>query len=105
MTAVEVSRQTICFVYSRAAVPASLAAWASGSASAGPLSKLTEDGCGQSRARAASSTLVFRSLLPRPMSSLIHHQTVFIVDDDAAVRDALSLLLSLRGYATAMFAC
>lgn len=39
------------------------------------------------------------------MSSLVHHQTVFIVDDDASVRDALSLLLSLRGYATAMFAC
>ena len=30
--------------------------------------------------------------------------TVFIVDDDAAVRDALSLLLSLRGYRTASFA-
>lgn len=39
------------------------------------------------------------------MSNLIHRQTVFIVDDDAAVRDALSLLLSLRGYATAVFAC
>ncbi len=35
----------------------------------------------------------------------VHRQTVFIVDDDAAVRDALSLLLSLRGYATAVFAC
>lgn len=30
--------------------------------------------------------------------------TVFIVDDDAAVRDSLALLLSLRGYRTAMFA-
>jgi FixJ family two-component response regulator len=30
--------------------------------------------------------------------------TVFIVDDDAAIRDALSLLLSLRGYRTATFA-
>jgi len=30
--------------------------------------------------------------------------TVFIVDDDPAVRDALSLLLSLRGYRTATFA-
>jgi FixJ family two-component response regulator len=30
---------------------------------------------------------------------------VFIVDDDAAVRDALALLLSLRGYPTAVFAC
>jgi FixJ family two-component response regulator len=35
----------------------------------------------------------------------MHQRTVFIVDDDAAVRDALSLLLSLRGYATASFAC
>ena len=32
-----------------------------------------------------------------------HRRTVFIVDDDASVRDALSLLLSLRGYATAVF--
>jgi two-component system response regulator FixJ len=39
------------------------------------------------------------------MSSSPHRQTVFIVDDDASVRDALSLLLSLRGYATAVFAC
>jgi FixJ family two-component response regulator len=38
------------------------------------------------------------------MSSPVHRQTVFIVDDDAAVRDALALLLSLRGYATAVFA-
>nr|HET7857718.1 response regulator [Caldimonas sp.] len=30
--------------------------------------------------------------------------TVFIVDDDASVRDALSLLLSLRGHRTATFA-
>jgi RNA polymerase sigma factor (sigma-70 family) len=30
--------------------------------------------------------------------------TVFIVDDDASVRDSLSLLLSLRGYVTATFA-
>lgn len=30
--------------------------------------------------------------------------TVYIVDDDASVRDALSLLLSLRGHATAIFA-
>jgi FixJ family two-component response regulator len=35
----------------------------------------------------------------------MHRQTIFIVDDDAAVRDALSLLLSLQGYATALFAC
>jgi RNA polymerase sigma factor (sigma-70 family) len=33
-----------------------------------------------------------------------HRETVFIVDDDASVRDALSLLLSLRGHATATFA-
>jgi len=39
------------------------------------------------------------------MNSSVHRQTVFIVDDDVAVRDALSLLLSLRGYATAVFAC
>lgn len=39
------------------------------------------------------------------MSNSVHRQTAFIVDDDAAVRDALSLLLSLRGYATAVFAC
>lgn len=38
------------------------------------------------------------------MSDITHRQTVFIVDDDASVRDALSLLLSLHGYATAMFA-
>lgn len=31
-------------------------------------------------------------------------QTVFIVDDDAAVRDSLSLLLGLRGYRTVVFA-
>jgi FixJ family two-component response regulator len=30
--------------------------------------------------------------------------TVFIVDDDASVRDSISLLLSLRGYRTAVFA-
>lgn len=39
------------------------------------------------------------------MNSPVHRRTVFIVDDDAAVRDALALLLSLRGYATAVFAC
>lgn len=33
----------------------------------------------------------------------LHRETVFIVDDDASVRDSLSLLLSLRGYATATF--
>ncbi len=30
--------------------------------------------------------------------------TVFIIDDDASVRDALGLLLGLRGYRTVMFA-
>ncbi|MPZ43367.1 MAG: response regulator [Betaproteobacteria bacterium] len=30
-------------------------------------------------------------------------QTVFIVDDDGAVRDALALLLGLKGYRTAIF--
>lgn len=34
----------------------------------------------------------------------MHTETVFIVDDDPSVRDALSLLLSLRGYRTATFA-
>lgn len=32
------------------------------------------------------------------------HNTVFIIDDDISVRDALSLLLGLRGYRTAVFA-
>lgn len=36
--------------------------------------------------------------------SLANENTVFIVDDDAAVRDALGLLLSLNGYRTAFFA-
>lgn len=36
---------------------------------------------------------------------MAHGQTVFIVDDDAAVRDSLALLLSLRGYPTAVFSC
>lgn len=31
--------------------------------------------------------------------------TVYIVDDDPSVRDALALLLSLRGHLTATFAC
>lgn len=39
------------------------------------------------------------------MTSSTHQKTIFIVDDDASVRDSLSLLLSLRGYATAVFAC
>ena len=34
----------------------------------------------------------------------MHRETVFVVDDDSSVRDALSLLLSLRGYPTATFA-
>lgn len=33
----------------------------------------------------------------------MHRDTVFIIDDDASIRDSLSLLLSLRGYATASF--
>ncbi|ELX10610.1 two component transcriptional regulator LuxR family [Janthinobacterium sp. HH01] len=33
-----------------------------------------------------------------------HDLTVFIVDDDPSVRDALGLLLGVRGYRTAMFA-
>ncbi len=34
----------------------------------------------------------------------MHRDTVFIVEDDPSVRDALSLLLSLSGFATATFA-
>jgi len=34
----------------------------------------------------------------------MHRETVFVVDDDASVRDSLSLLLSLRGHPTATFA-
>lgn len=35
-----------------------------------------------------------------------HQQlTVFIVDDDASIRDSLSLVLSLHGFRTATFAC
>ena len=34
----------------------------------------------------------------------MHRETVFIIDDDASVRDALMLLLSLRGHACAAFA-
>ena len=32
-------------------------------------------------------------------------QTVFIVEDDAAVRDSLGLLLGLKGYRTQSFVC
>ena len=39
------------------------------------------------------------------MTDLRGQMTVFIVDDDAAVRDSVALLLSLRGYRTASFAC
>lgn len=34
----------------------------------------------------------------------MHRETVFIIDDDASVRDALALLLSLRGHVCAAFA-
>lgn len=34
----------------------------------------------------------------------MRNDTVFIVDDDASVRDSISLLVSLRGYASATFA-
>jgi FixJ family two-component response regulator len=37
------------------------------------------------------------------MRDFSHEMTVFIVEDDASVRDALSLILSLRGYRTACF--
>ncbi len=39
------------------------------------------------------------------MTDLRTQFTVVIVDDDPSVRDSLSLLLSLRGYRTAVFAC
>ena len=39
------------------------------------------------------------------MTAEVHRQTVFIVDDDPSVRDALALLLSLHGHPTAVFAC
>ena len=39
-----------------------------------------------------------------PAQTSTHRETVFIVDDDASVRDSLSLMLSLQGYATATFA-
>ena len=34
----------------------------------------------------------------------MHHETVFLIDDDASVRDARMLLLSLRGHVCAAFA-
>lgn len=39
------------------------------------------------------------------MDDLRNQFTVFLVDDDPAIRDSLSLLLGLRGYRTALFAC
>lgn len=39
-----------------------------------------------------------------PAQPSTHSETVFIVDDDASVRDSLSLMLSLQGYPTATFA-
>ncbi|HWI83811.1 response regulator transcription factor [Ramlibacter sp.] len=39
-----------------------------------------------------------------PGQPTLHRDTVFVVDDDASVRDSLSLMLSLQGYATATFA-
>lgn len=41
---------------------------------------------------------------PMKVQTMHNEQTVYIVDDDAAVRDALGLLLSLHGYRTAFFA-
>lgn len=38
------------------------------------------------------------------MAQTKFEQTVFVVDDDAGVRDSLGLLLGLRGFRTAMFA-
>jgi RNA polymerase sigma factor (sigma-70 family) len=39
------------------------------------------------------------------MSDLRSRYTVFIVDDDLSVRDSLSLILSLKGFRNATFAC
>jgi FixJ family two-component response regulator len=39
-----------------------------------------------------------------PAEFMMHKDTVFIIDDDASVRDSLALLLSLRGHVTALFA-
>lgn len=39
------------------------------------------------------------------MSDLRTRYTVFIVDDDLSVRDSLSLILSLKGFRNATFAC
>jgi RNA polymerase sigma factor (sigma-70 family) len=39
-----------------------------------------------------------------PARPSTHRETVFIVDDDASVRDSISLMLSCQGYATATFA-
>jgi len=41
-------------------------------------------------------------MCPAPHSA--HPETVFIIDDDASVRDSLSLMLSLHRHATATFA-
>lgn len=38
------------------------------------------------------------------MTTELHRQTVFIVDDDPSIRDALALLFSLQGRPTAIFA-
>jgi two-component system, LuxR family, response regulator FixJ len=37
------------------------------------------------------------------VSGVTSHPTVFVVDDDAAIRDALSLLISLKGLRAAVF--
>lgn len=39
------------------------------------------------------------------MTTEVHRQTIFIVDDDPSIRDALALLFSLHGHPTAIFAC
>jgi two-component system response regulator FixJ len=39
------------------------------------------------------------------MKTEAHRQTVFIVDDDPSIRDALALLFSLHRHPTALFAC
>ncbi|MFO1282343.1 MAG: response regulator [Burkholderiales bacterium] len=43
-------------------------------------------------------------MTPDTLESLRERLTVFVVDDDADVRDSLSLLLGLHGYRTSVFA-
>src|SRR5687767_8532574 len=76
-------------------------AWAWASRSAAPSWRPMADASGQIPGRGACSTCCCRL---REATMAEPELAVYIVDDDAAVRDSLSLLLSLRGYRTATFA-